>query len=146
MTDGSVIQHSGEQSGTYVPYIVVNVLNFGGFFRGKIVTLQAFACRRELVNKGLNDIPGLRCNKPGGAFYVFPNITETGLDSRAHADHLLHEADVAVLPGTSFGGYGEGYIRISFADSESHLAEAVRRIKAANLKLPAVAAEVASAK
>jgi aspartate aminotransferase len=107
---------------------------------------EAFAARRELVYRGLNEIPGLRCNKPEGAFYAFPNITDTGLDSREYADYLLNNADVAVLPGTSFGEYGEGYIRISFANSEANLAEAMKRIKAANLKLPAVAAEASAAK
>jgi aspartate/methionine/tyrosine aminotransferase len=105
-----------------------------------------FAKRRELVYKGLNDIPGLRCNKPEGAFYAFPNITDTGMDSRGYADYLMMNADVAVLPGTSFGEFGEGYIRISFANSEVNLVEAMKRIKAANLKLPAVAAEVGASK
>jgi aspartate aminotransferase len=108
--------------------------------------LKAFASRRELVYNGLNQIPGLRCNKPEGAFYAFPNITDTGLDSRCYADYLMNEADVAVLPGTSFGEFGEGYIRISFANSEANLAEAMKRITTANLKLPAVAAEVGAAK
>jgi len=108
--------------------------------------LKAFASRRELVYNGLNQIPGLRCNKPEGAFYAFPNITDTGLDSRSYADYLMTQADVAVLPGTSFGEFGEGYIRISFANSEANLAEAMKRITAANLKLPAVAAEVGAAK
>jgi len=108
--------------------------------------VEAFTSRRELVYKGLNEIPGLRCNKPEGAFYAFPNITDTGLDSREYADYLLNNADVAVLPGTSFGEFGEGYIRISFANSEANLTEAMRRIKVANLKLPAVAAEVGATK
>ena len=102
---------------------------------------EAFARRRELVYKGINEIPGLRCNKPEGAFYSFPNITDTGLTSREYADYLLREADVAVLPGTSFGEFGEGYIRISFANSEANLSEALKRIRKANEKLPAVAAE-----
>src|SRR5207249_5149257 len=93
----------------------------------------AFASRRELVYEGLNKIPGLRCSHPQGAFYAFPNITDTGMDSRSYADYLLHQADVAVLPGTSFGEFGEGYIRISFANSEANLAEAMRRIERANL-------------
>lgn len=108
--------------------------------------LEAFSTRRELVYTGLNAIPGLRCNKPNGAFYAFPNITDTGLDSRSYADYLLKEADVAVLPGTSFGEYGEGYIRISFANSAENLREAMRRIEAVNLKLPAIAAEVGAAR
>ena len=105
--------------------------------------IAAFASRRELVYEGLNKIPGLRCNHPQGAFYAFPNITDTGMDSRSYADYLLHEADVAVLPGTSFGEFGEGYIRISFANSEANLAEAMRRIERANLALPAISAELA---
>jgi len=108
--------------------------------------LEAFASRRNIVYEGLNAIPGLRCNKPSGAFYAFPNITDTGMDSRTYADYLLHEADVAVLPGTSFGEWGEGYIRISFANSEQNLREALSRIDNANRKLPAVAAELTSAK
>ena len=104
--------------------------------------LEAFGRRRELVYKGLNRIPGLRCNEPEGAFYAFPNITDTGLTSREYADYLLQNADVAVLPGTSFGEYGEGYIRISFANSEENLSEALRRIEAANAKLPAVMVEM----
>jgi aspartate/methionine/tyrosine aminotransferase len=108
--------------------------------------LKAFGERRELVYEGLNKIPGLRCNRPAGAFYAFPNITDTGMQSRAYADYLLTEADVAVLPGTSFGAYGEGYIRISFANSADNLREAMRRIEQANLRLPALKAEAGAAK
>jgi aspartate/methionine/tyrosine aminotransferase len=104
---------------------------------------KAFAERRDLVYEGLNKIPGMHCNRPQGAFYAFPNITETGLDSRAYADYLLNTADVAVLPGTSFGEFGEGYIRISFANSAENLTEAMRRIEEANLALPTVASELA---
>jgi aspartate aminotransferase len=103
--------------------------------------LKAFASRRDLVYKGINEIPGLRCNKPEGAFYSFPNVTDTGLTSREYADYLLREADVAVLPGTAFGEYGEGYVRISFANSEENLTEALNRIRKANQKLPSIAAE-----
>ena len=104
--------------------------------------LDAFAGRRELMYKGLNELPGLRCNKPEGAFYMFPNITDTGLTSREYADYLLREADVAVLPGTSFGEFGEGYVRMSFANSEDNLKKALERIGKVNEKLPAVAAEL----
>jgi aspartate/methionine/tyrosine aminotransferase len=105
--------------------------------------LEAFRRRREIVYRGLNNIPGLRCNEPEGAFYAFPNITDTGLTSREYADYLLQEADVAVLPGTSFGEFGEGYIRISFANSEENLQKALERIAQANSKLPAIKAELA---
>jgi aspartate/methionine/tyrosine aminotransferase len=97
--------------------------------------VAAFHRRRELVVGGLNQIPGLSCVWPEGAFYAFPNITGTGLDSRAYADLLMTEASIAVLPGTAFGAFGEGYIRISFANSEENLAEALRRIDALNRTL-----------
>jgi aspartate aminotransferase len=97
--------------------------------------VAAFRRRRELIVGGLNQIPGLSCIWPEGAFYAFPNITGTGMDSRAYADYLLLEAGVAVLPGTAFGAFGEGYIRISFANSEENLSEALRRIDKANRQL-----------
>ena len=96
---------------------------------------QAFVRRRELIVRGLNTIPGLSCIWPQGAFYAFPNISGTGMDSRAYADYLMMEANVAVLPGTAFGAFGEGYIRISFANSEENLSEALRRIDKANRHL-----------
>ena len=108
--------------------------------------LDAFRRRRKLIYEGINSVPGLRCNLPAGAFYSFPNIVDTGLDSRTYADYLLREADVAVLPGTSFGEFGEGYIRISFANSEENLTEAIRRIREATERLPAVAAEIEAAR
>jgi aspartate/methionine/tyrosine aminotransferase len=97
--------------------------------------VAAFGRRRDLIVGGLNQIPGLSCVWPEGAFYAFPNITGTGLDSRAYADLLMTEASVAVLPGTAFGAFGEGYIRISFANSEANLSEALRRIDALNRML-----------
>ncbi|MEM1756708.1 MAG: aminotransferase class I/II-fold pyridoxal phosphate-dependent enzyme, partial [Candidatus Bathyarchaeia archaeon] len=71
------------------------------------------------------------CHKPKGAFYVFPNIKETGMKSRELANYLLEEAGVAVLPGNSFGSYGEGYLRLSFANSIENIKEALRRMKTA---------------
>ena len=77
----------------------------------------------------LNSIPGFRCVEPGGAFYAFPNITGTGLSSRALEAKLLNEAGVAVLSGTSFGAHGEGYLRFSYANSVENIREAMRRIR-----------------
>ncbi|MBF6614954.1 MAG: pyridoxal phosphate-dependent aminotransferase [Chloroflexi bacterium] len=108
--------------------------------------LAAFASRRDLVYEGLNKVTGLRCNRPEGAFYAFPNITGTGMDSRSYADYLLTQADVAVLPGTSFGEFGEGYIRISFANSAENLKEAMSRIEAANQRLSSPKAAMGVAK
>ena len=88
-----------------------------------------FKKRREVIVDGLNGIKGITCKKPHGAFYVFPNITETGMDSRKLADHLLYNAGVAVLSGTSFGQYGEGYLRLSFANSVENIKKALIKIE-----------------
>jgi aspartate aminotransferase len=87
-----------------------------------------FKKRREVIVSGLNNIKGITCKKPRGAFYVFPNITRTGMDCRKLGDHLLYNAGVAVLPGTSFGKYGEGYLRLSFANSIENIKKALERI------------------
>jgi len=94
-----------------------------------------FKRRREVIVEGLNKINGVTCKKPHGAFYVFPNITGTGMDCRKLGDYLLNEAGVAVLPGTSFGQYGEGYLRISFANSVENIKKALERIDEALKKL-----------
>ena len=88
-----------------------------------------FRRRRDGFCPGLNGIPGFRCRVPGGAFYAFANITETGLSSKAMEDLLMNEAGVACLSGGAFGEYGEGYIRFSYANSYENLMEAVRRIQ-----------------
>ncbi len=90
--------------------------------------LAEFRRRRDAVVRGLNALPGISCAVPRGAFYAFPNITGTGLGARELADRLLHEAGVAVLAGTAFGAYGEGYLRLSYANSLDNLAEAVEAI------------------
>jgi aspartate/methionine/tyrosine aminotransferase len=88
-----------------------------------------FHKRRDVIVAGLNDIPGVTCATPGGAFYAFPNITGTGLHSRELADALLNEAGVAVLAGTAFGAFGEGYIRLSYANSIEQIERALAQIK-----------------
>ena len=88
-----------------------------------------FKRRRDVVVDRLNTLPGVTCHKPLGAFYVFPNIQQTGLDERKLADRLLYEGGVAVLPGTSFGEGGKGYLRLSYAASIDQLEEGVDRIK-----------------
>ncbi len=88
-----------------------------------------FKRRRDFIVDALNDIPGFKCHKPLGAFYVFPNITGTGLDSRTIADKILYEGNVACLSGTSFGKYGENYIRFSYANSIENIEKAMGRIK-----------------
>ena len=87
--------------------------------------MAQFRARRDLVVAGLNDLPGVRCRTPLGAFYAFPNVTGTGIDAGTLAARLLDEAGVAVLSGTSFGAHGEGYLRLSYAAPQDQLAEAL---------------------
>ena len=99
-----------------------------------------FKARRDLIVDGLNAIPGIECRRPLGAFYVFPDISGTGLSGAELADRLLHEAGVCVLPGTAFGGLGGDHIRISYANSQANLLEALGRMR--TLVEPLVAARV----
>jgi len=89
---------------------------------------RQFKSRRDVFVAGLNKIKGFSCRVPRGAFYVFPNITGTGWTSKKLADALLEEAGVACLPGTSFGEFGEGYIRFSVANSIANINKALERI------------------
>ena len=92
---------------------------------------KAFLERRDIIVKGLNEIPGFTCLLPEGAFYAWANITGTGLSSNELSQYLLHEAGVACLPGTSFGSGGEGYLRFSYATPIDIILEAITRIKQA---------------
>jgi len=87
--------------------------------------------RRDALVDGLNAIPGVRCRKPQGAFYVFPNVTSFGKSSNWLAEYLLEQAGVALLPGTSFGQNGEGYLRLCFANSLENILQALEQVKAA---------------
>ena len=91
---------------------------------------EEFQRRRDMFVAGLNRIKGFSCRMPKGAFYVFPNITSTGWKSKALADALLEEAGVACLAGTSFGEFGEGYLRFSIANSMENLSKALERVEA----------------
>lgn len=91
--------------------------------------VAAFDERRHVIVRELNAIPGFRCVNPGGAFYAFPNIEGTGKSSRQLQDELLNEVGVAIISGTSFGIYGEGYIRFSYAASVEAIQEACARIR-----------------
>ena len=89
---------------------------------------EEFLRRRDVMVDALNGIKGFRCQKPGGAFYVFPNIEGTGWTSKKLANALLEEAGVACLSGTAFGSFGEGYIRFSIANSIENIEKALERI------------------
>ncbi len=98
--------------------------------RDEVVAMcREFRARRDLVVDGLNRIPGISCLKPAGAFYVFPNISRLGMKAKEVEKGLLEEAGVAALAGTSFGSGGEGYLRLSYANSQDNLREGLRRIE-----------------
>jgi aspartate aminotransferase len=91
--------------------------------------VKVFEHRRNLVVDRINTIPGMRCARPQGAFYAFPNIVGTGFDEHELADRLLGEAGVAVLPGTAFGDAGKGFIRLAYTQSEDELKLGLGRIE-----------------
>ena len=90
--------------------------------------VEEFRKRRDVIVDGLNSIPGITCAMPNGAFYTFPNVTGTGRSSREFADGLLEEAGVACLAGESFGAFGSGYVRFSFANSTENIERALERM------------------
>jgi aspartate/methionine/tyrosine aminotransferase len=91
--------------------------------------VAAFDERRGVIVDGLNDLPGVTCRTPGGAFYTFPNITGTGMAAQTLQNRLLEEAGVATIAGTSFGAYGEGYLRFSYANSVENIEAALGRMR-----------------
>jgi aspartate aminotransferase len=106
--------------------------------------VHEFRTRRDLVVEGLNAIAGISCLTPAGAFYVFPDVSRTGLSGAEMADHLLKEAGVCVLSGTAFGQAGIDHIRVSYANSQANLREALSRIESFVRTLPGVSAGAAS--
>ena len=91
--------------------------------------MDKFSKRRKLIVDGLNSINGITCNNPGGAFYVFPNISGTGLNGTQFADKCLYDAGVAIVPGTSFGKSAKDFVRFSFANSYENIEKALEKIK-----------------
>jgi aspartate aminotransferase len=91
--------------------------------------VKEFKARRDLIVDGLNTIPGFKCLRPKGSFYVFPNITGTGMKSKELEVFLLEKGGVAGLSGTSFGKYGEGYLRFSYANSQENIKKALDKIR-----------------
>ncbi len=93
--------------------------------------MTTYKKRRDFMVDELNKIPGITCLKGDGAFYVFPNITKTGMTSEQFADFILQGANVALLPGTNFGKYGKGYVRLTYATDIENIKEGISRIKKA---------------
>ncbi len=90
--------------------------------------LDKFTLRRNLIHKGLNDLPGVECSLPGGAFYAFPNIKGTGMNGSEFCKKAMHEAGVAIVPGTAFGKTCNDYVRFSFAASRDNIMQALENI------------------
>ena len=97
--------------------------------------VDEFRIRRDTIVDGLNAIEGISCIKPLGSFYVFPNVTQLPQSCEAIADYLMDEVGVALLPGTAFGKYGDGYLRLSYANSLDNINDALSRIDTALAKL-----------
>ena len=91
--------------------------------------------RRDAIVDGLNAIPGVTCQRPQGAFYVFPNIKSFGISSAEMASYILEKAGVAVLSGADFGEYGEGYLRLTYSNSIENIRKAIEKIGEAVSKL-----------
>jgi aspartate/methionine/tyrosine aminotransferase len=106
------------------------IVALGGSQEPVQTMVHEFHRRRDEIVKGLNAIPGLRCLEPAGAFYVFPNVQALQMKSAEVERTLLEDAGVAALSGTAFGPSGEGYIRLSYANSIENIREALRRIGA----------------
>ena len=87
-----------------------------------------FAIRRNLISEGLRSIPNINCPEPEGAFYAFPSIKNLGLTSSEFEDRSLREAGVALLAGNAFGAFGEGYVRLSYANSQENIQKAIERL------------------
>ena len=105
----------------------IAALKYGQDFVDHI--MKKFTERRNAIVKGLNEVPGFSCIFPKGAFYVFPNISETGMKSEKLANYIIEEAKVCLLPGTAFGSQGEGFLRLSYASSLEQIHEGINRLK-----------------
>ncbi len=91
--------------------------------------MEKFTLRRKLIHDGLNDLPGVECSLPGGAFYAFPKVIGTGMDGSEFCRKAMHEAGVAIVPGTAFGQSCKDYVRFSFAASRDNISQALENIK-----------------
>jgi aspartate/methionine/tyrosine aminotransferase len=91
--------------------------------------IKEFKKRRDVIVDGLNSLPGISCLKPMGAFYAFPNITETGMTSEEFSDIILEKANVAICPGNFFGSSGEGYVRLCYANSMKNIEKGIEQMR-----------------
>ncbi len=111
----------------FIQWAGITALREGWYYNKWMV--KELRKRRDLIVEGLNSIEGISCRKPEGATYVFPNIKNTGLSSQEFADLMLERAGIALLSGTNFGQYGEGYVRLCFANTEENIKKAIDKMK-----------------
>jgi len=130
---GYLLTHSVGCTATFTQYAGIEALE--GPQEGVRKNMNELKEKRDLVVEGLNDIGGVTCNTPRGAFYAFPKVESFGVAANELADYLLERANVALLPGTAFGPGGEGYLRICYANSVPRLEEGIERIDKALSKL-----------
>ena len=121
--------NSNSCTATFTQFAGIEALKGPQDFVHEMVT--EFRTRRDAIVDGLNTIEGVSCIKPLGAFYVFPNVSQLPLSCQDLSDYLLEDAGVAVLPGTAFGKYGDGYLRLSYANSLENIQEALARMDSA---------------
>ena len=121
--------NSNSCTATFTQFAGIEALKGPQNFVHEMVT--EFRKRRDAIVDGLNAIEGVSCIKPLGAFYVFPNVSQLPLSCQDLSDYLLEDAGVAVLPGTAFGKYGDGYLRLSYANSLENIQEALARMDSA---------------
>ncbi len=91
--------------------------------------MEKFTARRKLIHEGLNNLPGVECSLPGGAFYAFPKVSGTGMNGAEFCKKAMHEAGVAIVPGTAFGKSCNDYVRFSFAASRDNISQALENVK-----------------
>lgn len=123
---GKLIVNSNSCTATFIQKAGIEALT--GPQEASQQMVQTFKRRRDLIVKGLNAIPGVRCAMPHGAFYAFPNVESFGKKSDDIANYLLNEAGIACLAGTAFGEFGEGFLRFSYANSEENIQKGLERL------------------
>ncbi len=128
-----LMTNSNSCTNSFVQYACVEAIK--GPQDAALAMVAEFKKRRDFIVDGFNDIPGITCLKPKGAFYVFPNVKELGKKSKWLETFFMDEAGVACLTGTSFGAYGEGYMRFSYANSIENIAKALSNIRESLKKL-----------
>jgi len=133
---GRLMTNTASCAASFTQDAAIPALNDPRTWEAVAAMREEFHRRRDALVKGLNEIEGVSCLTPRGAFYAFPNIKKLGMGSQELADYLLSEAGVAILSGASFGSFGEGYIRFSYANSMENIERGLRLMREAVSRIP----------